>query len=42
MKAKLMKEYLRLRKRPRFETGVTNFVQHKILAIFALFPDTIR
>ena len=28
-------------KRPRFETGVASFVCHKILATFALFPETI-
>ena len=38
IKTKLLKEYLRLRKRPRFETGVTSFVRHKSLATFALFP----
>ena len=42
MKTKLLKEYLRLRKRAQFETGVTSFVWHKILATFALFPHTIR
>ena len=42
MKTKFLKEYLRLRKRPRFETGITSFVWHKILATFELFPDTIR
>ena len=41
MKTKLLKEYLRLRKRPRFETGLTSFVWYKISATFALFPDTI-
>ena len=40
MKTKLLKEYLRLRNRPRFETGVNSFIRHKILATFALFPDT--
>ena len=42
MKTKLLKEYFRLKKRPRFETGVTSFACHKILATFALFPDTIQ
>ena len=42
MKTKLLKEYLRLRKRPRFETGDTNIVWHKILATFVLFLDILR
>ena len=42
MKTKLLKEYLRLRKRPRLETGVISFVRHMISATFDLFPDTIR
>ena len=42
MKTKLLKEYLRLIKRPQFEAEVTSFVPHNILASFALFPDTIR